>query len=73
MIWGKFVTIAAFSGVTCLTRRPIGAVFDAPRVRGLPAPPRSSENLAVAQAAGQDLGADEAAEILALFAGCPGR
>jgi 2-dehydropantoate 2-reductase len=66
VLWEKFVTLVAFSGVTCLTRSPIGKVFAHPSsvefLRLLLA-----ENLAVASAVGHDFGADRADAILAFF------
>ena len=71
VIWRKFVTITAFAGITCLVRLPIGAIFDHPESAALLGD-LVEENVAVAQAAGHDLGANAAAEILALFRGVPG-
>ena len=71
MLWEKFVTLVAFSGVTCLTRRPIGVVFDHPEsvafLRRLVA-----ENLSVAAAAGHDFAADRAEFLSRFFQGLPG-
>ncbi len=71
VLWEKFVTLVAFSGVTCLTRRPIGVVFEHPEsvafLRRLVA-----ENLSVAAAAGHDFAADRAEFLLRFFQGLPG-
>ena len=71
VLWEKFVTVVAFSGVTCLTRSPIGAVFAHPEsvafLRRLLA-----ENLSVAAASGQGFAADRAEAIVALFRSLPG-
>ena len=65
------MTLVAFSGVTCLTRSPIGVIFAHPEsvafLRRLLA-----ENLSVAAAAGQGFAADRAEAIVAFFRSLPG-
>lgn len=57
VIWGKFVTLSAFSGITCLARSPIGRVFETPETlafyRDL-----MDETVAVAAAAGHPMPRD---------------
>ena len=69
-LWEKFVALAAFSGVTALTRCPLGAVHEHPEslafMRSLMA-----ENLAVARASGQEFPADHADGVIAFFNGQP--
>ncbi len=70
IVWDKFVALAAFSGVTALARRPIGAVYEHPQTLAFM---RSliEENLAVARASGQEFPADHADRVIALFGGQP--
>lgn len=50
-IWEKFIFLAAFSGITALTRRPIGEIRERPELRGLMVE-AIGETAAVARAAG---------------------
>lgn len=70
-IWGKFVNLAAFSGITCLTRSSLGVI------RQLPASMEFlsdllRENLTVARACGVTLPEDHLETAMALLAGQPG-
>lgn len=69
-VWRKFIALAAFSGVTTVTRLPIGATYANPDtlafMRRL-----LDENIAVANASGQDFGPDDAEEVVTLFASQP--
>ena len=70
MVWGKFVDLAAFSGVTCLARSPIGRVrAHPPTLDFLLALLR--ENAAVARAEGFGLPDDHAEQRLAFICGVP--
>ncbi|MGI1663253.1 ketopantoate reductase family protein [Palleronia sp. KMU-117] len=51
MVWGKFVNLAAFAGVTSIARSPIGRVYETPATLGL-FRDLLRENLAVARAEG---------------------
>ena len=70
-VWRKFIALAGFSGVTAITRLPIGATYANPDtlafMRQL-----LDENIAVANASGQDFGPGDAEEIVKLFASQPG-
>lgn len=69
-IWEKFVALAAFSGVTCLVRGPIGLVYA--HAEALAFFRRLlEENLAVAAAEGRRFPDDHAERVIALFAGQP--
>lgn len=69
-IWEKFVVLAAFSGATCLTRRPIGAVLEHRETRDF-LKQLLEENAAVARAAGQALAPGTPERILGFFATLP--
>ena len=70
VLWEKFVRLVAFSGATCLTRKPIGAILAHPELLNfLQALLR--ENLAVAAAVGQGLPADAAEVAMAFFRALP--
>ena len=66
VVWQKFIALVAFSGVTCITRLPIGAVYEHPDslefMRTL-----LSENIDVANASGQDFSAADADSIVEFF------
>jgi len=70
-VWRKFIALVAVSGVTTITRLPIGATYanadTLAFMRQL-----LDENIAVANASGQDFGPDDAEEIVQLFASQPG-
>jgi len=70
MLWGKFVDLVAFSGVTCLARSPIGRVRAHPEtvefMRAL-----LRENVAVARAEGFDLPDDQVERRLAFHDALP--
>jgi 2-dehydropantoate 2-reductase len=70
-VWRKFIALVAVSGVTAITRLPIGATYanadTLAFMRQL-----LDENIAVANASGQDFGPDDAEEIVQLFASQPG-
>ena len=69
-VWRKFIALVAFSGVTAITRLPIGATYANPDtlafMRQL-----LDENIAVANASGQTFGPDDAEDIMGLFASQP--
>ncbi len=69
-IWQKFIALVAFSGVTSITRLPIGAIYENAEalafMRAL-----LEESIAVANAAGQRFEAEEADRILELFRNQP--
>ena len=69
-IWRKFIALVAFSGVTAITRLPIGAIYANPDtlafMRQL-----LDENIAIANASGQDFGPGDAEKIVNLLAGQP--
>ena len=56
-LWGKFALLASFSGVTCLTRTPMGPIRAEPATRELLVD-AVREVIAVSSARGIDLGAD---------------
>lgn len=60
VLWQKFVTLAAFSGATALTRMPLGAVRNNPETRAI-LDGLTDENLAVARAAGHPLSEEQEA------------
>ncbi len=66
VVWQKFIALAAFSGATCITRLPIGPVYENPDclsfMRSL-----LSENIAVANASGQNFTAAAADAVIELF------
>ena len=66
ILWDKYVALVGFSGATCLTRAPIGVVFEHPEslafLRGI-----LSENLAVANAVGRSFPADQVDRIVTRF------
>ncbi len=69
-VWRKFIALVAFSGVTAITRLPIGATYANPDtlafMRQL-----LDENIAVANASGQTFGSDDVEDIVKLFASQP--
>ena len=69
-VWRKFIALVAFSGVTAITRLPIGAAYANPDtlafMRQL-----LDENIAIANACRQDFGPDDGEKIVKLFAGQP--
>jgi 2-dehydropantoate 2-reductase len=69
-VWRKFITLVALSGVTAITRLPIGAVYANPDtlafMREL-----IDENIAVANASGQHFSSGDAEEIIRFFATQP--
>ena len=69
-LWEKFVALAAFSGVTCLARQPIGAVLAHRETRDFLAQ-LLGENVAVAAAAGEAFPAGTPERILGFFRGLP--
>ena len=69
-VWFKFVGLVAFSGVTAISRLPIGAVFETPATRDFMAR-LLDEAIAVAGARGLDFGADDAARIMSLYENQP--
>ena len=71
VLWEKFVTLVAFSGVTCLTRSPIGVVF-AHQESARSFASLVVENLGVAAAAGQVFAADRNEAILEFCRSVPG-
>lgn len=70
-IWGKFVNLAAFSGITCLTRSALGVVRQSPATMAFLGD-LLRENLAVARACGAALPEDQMETAMALFDGQPG-
>lgn len=69
-VWGKFVALVAFSGVTSITRLPIGAVYENSDslafMRQL-----LEENVKIAQASGLDFDAAHADATIELFRNQP--
>jgi 2-dehydropantoate 2-reductase len=69
-VWRKFITLVALSGVTAITRLPIGATYANPDtlafMRQL-----LDENIAVANASGQNFGTDDAEETINFFSTQP--
>ncbi len=65
MLWEKFIVMTAFSGATCITRLPIGAVRQQPEtmdfMRDL-----AEETIAVARALGQEFDEGHGERVLAL-------
>lgn len=70
MVWGKFVNLSAFAGVTSIARSPIGRVYETPATldffRDL-----LGENLAVARAEGLDFPDDHVEATIGLFRNQP--
>lgn len=66
VVWQKFIALVAFSGITCITRLPIGAIYENPDslefMRSLLA-----ENIAVANAKGQGFDSGYVATVVDLF------
>jgi 2-dehydropantoate 2-reductase len=56
-MWAKFALLSAFSGVTSMVRKPVGAIMNDPDTRKLLGD-AIAETAAVAAAKGVDLGAD---------------
>jgi 2-dehydropantoate 2-reductase len=56
-MWGKFALLSAFSGVSSVLRKPIGAIVSDPDTRKLLSD-AVAETVAIAKANGADLGAD---------------
>ncbi len=69
-VWRKFIALVAFSGVTAITRLPIGATYANPDtlafMRQL-----FEENIAVANAVGHDFSPEDAQDFMTLFANQP--
>lgn len=70
-IWEKFVFLAPFSGVTALTRLPIGPIRTDPDTRSLFAD-AVAEAVALAHASGVPLPADQTTRVMAFVDGLPG-
>lgn len=70
VVWEKFIALVAFSGATCLTRRPIGAVYAHPDIMAFYRQ-LLTENIALANASGQDFAPQEADRIVELFRAQP--
>jgi 2-dehydropantoate 2-reductase len=70
IVWEKFVFLAAMSGLTSVTRCPIGPIRSDPDLRGTLAA-AIAENCALARACGIDLPGDFAAKQLAFADGLP--
>jgi 2-dehydropantoate 2-reductase len=66
-LWGKFLMLAAFSGVSSVTRMPAGPIMADPETRKL-LTDAIAETAAVARAKGIDLGADYVAQQTDFFA-----
>jgi 2-dehydropantoate 2-reductase len=69
-IWGKFALLASFSGVTCLTRKPMGPIRAEPATRALLVD-AVREVIALSKAKGIDLGADFLEKQKAVMANMP--
>ncbi len=69
-IWGKFVRLSVFSGMTAVTRSPIGALRDDPDLLAM-LKAACEETLAVARARGVPLGPELMPEIMAMVTGLP--
>lgn len=69
-LWGKFIALVAFSGVTCLTRLPIGAVYEHPEILAFMRQ-LLTENVQIAQRMGLDFDNAHADRTVALFADQP--
>jgi 2-dehydropantoate 2-reductase len=69
-MWAKFALLSAFSGVTSMVRKPIGAIMSDPDTRKLLGD-AIAETAAVAKAKGIDLGADYAAKHISFYGGIP--
>jgi 2-dehydropantoate 2-reductase len=69
-VWEKFVRLVAFSGITCLTRRPIGAVLEHPETLGF-LRQLLEENVAVAAAVGVPFPPDMPEHVLGFYRGLP--
>ncbi len=65
MLWEKFIVMVAFSGATCLTRLPIGAVRQQPETMGF-IRQLIDETVAVARAMGQEFDDAHADRVIAL-------
>lgn len=65
-VWEKFIALVAFSGVTCISRLPIGAVYEHPQTLALMRA-LLEENVAVAQARGLDFDDEETDRVIAVF------
>lgn len=69
-VWGKFIALVAFSGVTAITRLPIGAVYENPDslafMRQL-----LEENVAIARASGMDFDRSHVDATIDLFSRQP--
>ena len=65
-MWGKFISLVAFSGATCISRLPIGAIYEHPEtlafMRRL-----VDETIEVARASGMDFDASHADMTMDLF------
>lgn len=69
-IWEKFVFLAPFSGITALTRHPIGPIREDTETRAL-LRAAVDEAVAVAHAEGVDLPATQAEQVMAFCDGLP--
>lgn len=69
-VWQKFIGVVAFSGVTCITRLPIGAVYEHPEAVAFMGA-LLDENVAVAQARGMDFDGAESERMITLFGNQP--
>ena len=70
MVWGKFVNLAAFAGVTSVARSPIGRVYETPETLDL-FRDLLGENLAVARAEGLTFSDDHVETTIELFRNQP--
>lgn len=69
-LWAKFALLSAFSGVSSVLRRPVGAILGDPDTRKL-LTDAIAEAVAVAAAKGIDLGADYLQRQIAFSTGVP--
>jgi 2-dehydropantoate 2-reductase len=67
-MWAKFGLLSAFSGVSSVVRKPIGAIVSDPDTRGL-LENAMAETVAVAKAKGVDLGDDYLARNRSFYSG----
>ena len=69
-IWGKFISLVAFSGVTSISRLPIGTIFEHPETRSFMRQ-LLDENIEVARASGMDFDSSHAEMTMSLFRSQP--
>lgn len=69
-VWAKFIALTTFSGSTCLSRLPIGAVQEHPETMAFTRQ-LLGEVIAVARAAGQDFDDTHAEQTIAFFKSLP--